>query len=62
MEGRHILVAAVGVLIVSGGVAFALNSRSSASESAGSPAPAMTVTSAIPRSVQWHATLEAPVR
>jgi len=59
VEGRHIVVAAVGVLIVSGGVAFALNSRSSASAPAGSPAPAMTVTSAIPRSVQWHAVLEA---
>jgi len=56
---RKLVAAVVGVLIVSGGVAFALNTHRPATAPAGNPAPAMTVTSAIPRSVQWHATLEA---
>ena len=57
---RRILFAAAGVLIVAAGALFALGSDRSASASVPtSPAPAMTVTSAIPRSVQWSATLEA---
>jgi RND family efflux transporter MFP subunit len=58
-RGRRILVAAAVILIISGGVAFALNSHREPTSSAASPAPAMTVTSATPRSVQWSATLEA---
>jgi RND family efflux transporter MFP subunit len=52
-------IAAIGTLTIGGGATFALVSHRSADAGAPIPAPALTVTSATPRAVQWSATLEA---
>jgi RND family efflux transporter MFP subunit len=58
LPARLILPALV-VLVLVGGAAFALANRQAGVIKDMSPAPAMTVTSAMPRSVQWSDTFEA---
>lgn len=57
-KSRLILPALV-VVALAGGAAFALANRQAEAVTQVSPAPAMTVTSAMPRPVQWSDTFEA---
>ena len=59
---RRALYAALGLLIVGGGAVTLISHRATATQASAIgkiPAPAMTVTVASPRALQWSATLEA---
>jgi RND family efflux transporter MFP subunit len=55
----RLILAALVVITLAGGAAFALANRQDEAVAQVGPAPAMTVTSAMPRSVQWSDTFEA---
>jgi RND family efflux transporter MFP subunit len=54
-----LILAALVVITLAGGAAFALADRQDEAVAQVGPAPAMTVTSTMPRSVQWSDTFEA---